>query len=226
MNGRCGRSRSSVLKADVRLLPAPNPGNLPRPTSSRRSSPRPRDGACRGRCCRRGVLRRTGRWPPADWPATAQTAGARPFPGRGGRQPQRGFGCGQGQFGRLYAHIVQLDPKTGRPRGLHVTKHAGARERVSSTCVRPARSAARRLRNASRAAAAGMAKAAARAIASGSMMSRSRSHPVRVKVDLPHPFGPATTYSVGMAACAGAPGQPDSRAGRRITRSPSLVRAM
>ena len=43
---------------------------------------------------------------------------------------------------------------------------------------------------------------------------------------LPHPFGPATTYSVGVAACAGSPGQPDSWAGRRITRSPSSVRAM
>ena len=57
-------------------------------------------------------------------------------------------------------------------------------------------------------------------------MSRPLSHAVRVRVDLPHPFGPAITYSVGMPGNAGRPGQADSGEGRRMTRSPSLVRAM
>ena len=63
-------------------------------------------------------------------------------------------------------------------------------------------------------------------IASGSITSTPLNQAVRVKMDLPQPFGPATTNSVGMAGGAGGPDQADFRSGRLITRSPCLVRAM
>ena len=49
---------------------------------------------------------------------------------------------------------------------------------------------------------------------------------VRVRVDLPHPFGPATTKRVGTAGNADQSGQDVPSPGHLSTRSPCLVRAM
>ena len=63
-------------------------------------------------------------------------------------------------------------------------------------------SAACRRRSASRAACPGSPAVMTRAISSGSMMSMSPNQLVRVSVDLPQPFGPATTMRVAMSADA------------------------
>lgn len=74
---------------------------------------------------------------------------------------------------------------------------------VSTTCDRLARTASRRRRSASRAALAGLPDAMLRAMASGSMISIPTKPLMRVRVDLPHPFGPDTTRRVGSFAAAG-----------------------
>ena len=48
----------------------------------------------------------------------------------------------------------------------------------------------------------------------------------RVSVDFPEPFGPATTWSVGMARCIAGLDQANLRSAGLMIRSPFLVLAM
>ena len=63
-------------------------------------------------------------------------------------------------------------------------------------------------------------------MASGSTTSIRLNQVVRVSVDLPHPFGPATTNNVGMYGGFARAGQGLELADFPITRSPRRVRAM
>ncbi len=84
---------------------------------------------------------------------------------------------------------------------------------VSTRCVLPSASAACRRRSASRAACPKSPAIKSRAIASGSMILSPLKPLMRVRVDLPHPFGPATTRRVGMGAEAGRDRPTATRAG-------------
>ena len=131
----------------------------------------------------------------------------------------------QRQSGRLHGHIVQFDPVAGPSGGLHVTENAGTGQGGFHK-MRPAR-AERRPPPSQRFASclAGAVGHAARDRV-GVDDLHPAGHAVRVNVDLPHPFDPATTRSVGMAGAAARPDQADFRPGRLMTLSPSLVRAI
>ncbi len=129
-------------------------------------------------------------------------------------------------FRRIDRHVVEHGPVAHRPRGLHVAENAVTGERgfqqmasARVQCV-PASSQrfARRL--------SGTVRRDASRDRIGIDHLHARNHVVRVRVDLPLPFGPATTWSVGIAGSVGWADQADFRFGGRITRSPSLVRGM
>ena len=96
-------------------------------------------------------------------------------------------------------HIVQDDQVVCPPRGRHVVENAGTGKRGLPRCVLLRLSATRRRLSASRAACPAVMLPA---MASGSMTSTSQNQVVRVRLDLPHPLGPATTKRVAMGSDA------------------------
>ena len=104
------------------------------------------------------------------------------------------------QLRQTQADIVQFDPVSGLPRGLHLVESAEARQgglRRGGECRTDYR-----------------------------LHCCTAARAVRVRVEVPHPFCPPTTTSVDMPGCFAPAGQPIGIGDSRMTRSLRRVREM
>ena len=195
----CGRSHRIIPARAVSphrgLRRSPSSADSPRTCMRRASGLRPHGVDHRGGCCRRAWIHRLAQWLPAGSSASDRTAAAHHLPERCGRPGRHDWRYGPMSVRPNLPRRNATRSCSRLPRALSIKRNAPWPESVVSTIrVSLLAIAARRSRIASRPAApSGASGAIRRAIASGSTMRALPNRPDRVRVDLPEPFGPATT---------------------------------